>query len=188
MRSHQTGGCHEDAVVILPDVLLGEISWLAGHRFLCHHPKLCRMVQEAGIVERIFSVLIAQGSVDVFQIDVGMGVEKIVQAHVFLPKCVIVVEEQVAPHLTGQIGCKIGASGRNTDAKVKLDVFFQAPVQHTRGIDAAHSAANIHNSCFHLFFLPFSNNIFSILLFLTKIYRQIGQNAQLVRQKEGKRM
>ena len=50
------------------------------------------------------------------------------------------------------------------------------------------SAANIHNSCFHLFFLPFSNNIFSILLFLTKIYRQIGQNAQLVRQKEGKRM
>ena len=60
------------------------------------------------------------------------------------------VEDIIAAPLPGGVGDQVRTACRYADAHVKMNALFHAIVQHTRRINAAESAANIHNTdAFH---------------------------------------
>ena len=146
-------GRHEDAVVVRVEVCLGEILRLA---ILCisgHHAELCRAAGKRRVIQRILAACIAEGAVDIAQIEIGVLADEVVHAHVFPAEGVFIVKGLVPPMLACQIGRHIGAARRNADAEIEAEVLLQAAVQHASAVNAPQAATHIDDTVFHGLFL-----------------------------------
>lgn len=75
-------GRHEDAVVVRVEVCLGEILRLAVLCISGHHAELCRAAGKRRVIQRILAACIAEGAVDIAQIEIGVLADEVVHAHV----------------------------------------------------------------------------------------------------------
>ena len=154
-------GRHEDAVVVRVEVCLGEILRLAVLCISGHHAELCRAADKRRIIQRILAACIAEGAVDIAQIEIGVLADEVVHTHVLPAEGVFIVKGLVPPMLACQIGRHIGAARRNADAEIEAEVLLQAAVQHASTVNAPQAATHIDDTVFHgLFlhrFIPFSS-------------------------------
>lgn len=146
-------GRHEDAVVVRVEVCLGEILRLAVLCISGHHAELCRAAGKRRVIQRILAACIAEGAVDIAQIEIGVLADEVVHAHVLPAEGVFIVKGLVPPMLACQIGRHIGAARRNADAEIEAEVLLQAAVQHASAVNAPQAATHIDDTVFHGLFL-----------------------------------
>ena len=142
-----------DAVVVRVKVCLGEILRLA---VLCiggHHAELCRAAGKRRVIQRILAACIAEGAVDIAQIEIGVLADEVVHAHVLPAEGVFIVKGLVPPMLACQIGRNIGAARRNADAEIEAEILIQAAVQHASAVNAPQAATHIDDTVYHGLFL-----------------------------------
>ena len=78
-----------------------------------------------------------------------MLAQEVFHAHVLRAQRVFRVEAVVAPPLPRGKACDIRAAGRNADADVEANAPIDAAVEHARGVDPPHAAADVDQRRFH---------------------------------------
>ena len=147
--ARQSGGSHEHAIIILPDIVLGEVMRLSRNRFFRDNEELRGIFAHGRVIQGIFPVGIAQRAIAVLQVDIIVQAHKVAHTHVFLAKRILRVVAEIPALLPSEEGGDVRASGGYADATIESDVPLQAEIQHACSINAPHAAANVHKSRFH---------------------------------------
>ena len=134
-------GGHDDPIIVGGHFLFRKIMRHTGDSVSRDHLKFRVRIQNSPEIQRIRSVGIGQRPIDIAEIEQVTGLQIRTDPEIIRLQNMLRIETAVAVPLAGEVGRKIGGSGRGADAIVKCDPFVQHPVQDSRAISTFHSAA-----------------------------------------------